>query len=250
MIIISLLIYLVFAFIWYYPLYRKQPQDETRLQKKELWFALFIGFLPAFFVAVAFQSFAVTPVLKLFGLQDGSLPFHLVMDIIGYAIGEELVKYLFARLLLKKNGFRSVNNTALLFGAVGAGFGLVESAMLIIANPNIVTSIMRGVISLHVFLQLWMGLKVGTSLALRETNPEGAKKAMRSAFIIPLAVHILQDVSGTLGGEYMTGDDLTIQLIGFVILAVSLTVDIIFIVKTLKAVKNSAVPAEEELEEI
>lgn len=237
MALLSLAIYLVFALIWYLPLYRKQPDNETRFQINELIKAVFIGMIPAFLVSLVFQSlFAL--VLKTCGLQSDSLSFNLIMNVIGYAIGEEMFKYLFASRLLKKSGYKSVNNTALLFGAVGAGFGLIESFMFLLANPNIFNAVLRGVVSLHVFLQLWMGLRIGDSLSKRDTDPEGAKKALVSAFTVPLVVHAIQDVSGTLGGAFLT-EGSGKELIGAAIMIVSLAVDIVFIIKTIKGVRNS-----------
>lgn len=236
MTIICLLIYLIFATIWYLPLYRKQPLDETRLSGKDFGKATLLGVIPAFIISVFIQGIFAR-LMSAVGIMPDAMAHKLLMNIIGYAIVEELMKYFWANRMLKKTGFKSVLNTALLFGAVGAGFGLIESIFVLLTAPNIINAIMRGVVSLHVFTQLWMGLYIGKSLEIKDSDPARAKKYLRLAFAVPIIIHAIQDVSGTLGTYYIDSG-ISEGIPGFIILVVSFIIDVIFLVTTLKSVRK------------
>ena len=237
MVFICLGIYIIFAIIWYMPLYKKQPDDGSQLKKKELIVSLITGFIPAFVVSVLFQC-ALSWILKIFGLPSNTTAAEIIMNIVGYAIGEEAVKYIFANKLLKKYGYKSVYNTALLFGAVGAGFGLIESTLIIIRSQNIIFSALRGIVSLHVFLQLWMGLHLGFAMKVKETDMVNARRHTVLAFVVPIFIHAVQDVSGTLGGLFIN-ELPEWQYLGLAIMLISIALDIFFIIKTLTSVKRS-----------
>lgn len=229
MFFISLAIFLVFAVIWFLPIWKKYASGEGFTVKN--FFAFFARGLLAFLVAFVFQVL-LWQVLSLFGMSKDTLPYDLINHSVLYAVLEEFVKLFFAILVCRKLKVSTVKSYVLIFGAVGLGFGTLESLMVI--GQGIVEAIIRGVFSLHIFFQLWMGYYYSKAQEQKTSdNNKGYRKNMIIAVIIPIIIHLIHDDSAVIQ-NYAPNFEGSEYSVGTICMLVSAVIDITFIVITLR----------------
>lgn len=231
--ILSLIIFLVFAAAWYLPLYFRYRKCPDCPERKVLVKAFLAGMLPAFLAAVLFQCIFGWGMV-LFGIERNGTVFTILMNIFGYAAAEETSKFIAAKTVMKKNGPITGNGAVLLFGAVGLGFGVLESFLFI---SNMFTAVFRGVFSLHVFFQLWMGTYYCNRNA-QEEDAASRRKRLLAAFAVPFLWHAVHDVAGTVFKIFSAGSE-TESICGAVVLILSAILDIVMLTVTLSKVRKS-----------
>lgn len=233
--ILGIVIFFAFACIWYIPVY-KRLNSEGNLPKNRILKDILWGIGPAFFIAVAIQIILGWIFIWL-GAARGSLLFHILNDIFAYALIEELVKGHVANRLFKKSGYSTKGECILIFGAVGLGFGIIES--LLVVN-DIFSAVVRGVFALHVFFQLFMGYYVFDALECRNSGDKaGYKKNMLIGMGVPILVHSIHDVCGSVAAHFISETADSSSLIGVLVMIFSIAVDIVFLVITLKRAKKA-----------
>jgi len=233
--ILGMIIFLVFALIWYLPLYKSKPEDK-KPEQKLFWKAFFMGLGPAFVIGLILPCI-IGFILRKCGYNETTVLFKLLVNGVGYGIGEELSKFLIAFLILRKIGYRNQSHTALLFGAVGLGFGVFESFLVV---TSLISAIVRAVFCLHVFFQFWMGSYYADSIEKKIAgDTKGSNKSMLLAFVVPMLVHIIHDVVGYQGLSYMAQGAEETAVLGVILFIASVVIDIVFIISTLRMVRKS-----------
>ena len=177
----ALIIFLIFIFVWYFPVWRRQGQAD-RLPRRTIPKAIVCGAIPAFVIIIVLQV--------LFGFVRRALPVservsQALEAYIGAALVEECVKFFTAYLIIRRIEPKRKVDYVLIFGAVGMGYELTES---IIQLDSVLTGIMRGVFSLHIIWQFWMGMFFWE---YRQAKQRGDRRGKCVNFILAFAVPIL-----------------------------------------------------------
>lgn len=222
-----------FSLIWYLPLYLRQGKTD-KLPFKYCLLAIFLGMVPVFIVSVAVQV--------LWGLLSSRLGLagwaKYVFDaFLTAALTEELFKYAAALFVIKKAKPKRMIDYALLFGGVGLGFGLTESAIGVI---NVANAIFSSIMAFHLFWQYFMGLEY---YEYKKRAP-GGKIHLVLALLVPFLMHGMNDFFAFSLTDIMKLkqlDDLSaVTILGALVWIVVFLVFIIYILIRLnKAVKES-----------
>ena len=232
--ILGSIVFLVFACIWYLPVYKRLTAAE-RIEKSCIFKSVLWGLGPAFIIAVVIQMILSAIYYYVLGMDKESLSFSITQSIFSYALIEELVKGFIAYKLYCKSGYESKAACVLIFGAVGLGYGILESLLFI---QNIVHALIRSVISLHIFLQFFMGYFFFEAVKCKASGKiSDYKKKLATSFFIPFFIHMLHDIAGSFI-KILIGDDEAKNTIGYIVILISAAIDIIFIIKTLKLVRS------------
>lgn len=179
----AILIFLICAFLWYFPLYKKQGKTD-RMPGKFLIFAILAGAIPAFIAIVALQI----PIGWGLNALKLSPAAHDFLDaFVSAALVEELIKFLCGYIILRIARPRRCIDCILLFGGVGLGYEITESLMTL---DSTITGLVRGVFAYHIVWQFWMGLFYWRFMQAEKGKRFGPALA---AFGVPMLLHGLND---------------------------------------------------------
>lgn len=240
-----ILLFLVFGTAWYLPVYLKQGK-KNKLPGKTYIKALALGLIPSFVIGVVFSSIIgwIMKWLHIEGLLKTA-----ISTFIGYGVAEEFAKYLMGKLALKGCGEIRKIDSILIYGAVGVGFQVTES--LLVIGSSIAGPLIRGILALHIAWQFWMGAHLWEADRCHGAGDEaGAKKNHLLAILLPMIFHGFHDFSGDalqLGIENGTDKGMLLGLIPFIL---ALIIDIVFIIKTIRMVNRTAKESREAEEEL
>ena len=121
--LIAIMILLIFIFVWFYPVLKRHRQMEGYADKKAKLKALLFGLVPATVVLFSCQ-FVLGWLIKLAGISDKGILICFLRGYIMYALIEELTKFGFAYLVLKKFEKLKKIDIMLIFGLVGMGYSM------------------------------------------------------------------------------------------------------------------------------
>ena len=181
--------------------------------------AFLMGLIPVSTVAAVFNILLDDQLLPAIGMSV--IP-NGIASAYGTAILEEGLKLLGALLcVIKFNKGRKIEYM-LIFGAVGAGFNCIETVN---GGGDPVSMILRAVFAMHV---LWL---VCDGAAYYEKK-KGAALALLKAYLLTVFIHGLNDTSILLVGSGDASGNA--QLAGFVLLAATIVVYLMFAYRTIK----------------
>ena len=183
----SLVVFLIFIFVWYFPIWRRQGQTG-RLPRRTIAESIAAGLIPGFLAIIILQI--------LFGFLLRALPltgaaYSAVDAYISAALIEESVKFLAAYLIIRKVQPTRKVDYVLIFGAVGLGYEVTETLLLL---DSVVSGFFRGVFAQHIIWQLWMGMFFWEYMqAKRDQNPAGCRRNLFLSLAVPFFLHGTND---------------------------------------------------------
>ncbi len=188
--LLCLICLLIFIFVWFGPVLRRQKKLSDLVSRKTKWFALFLGLIPATVVLLLCQI-GLGWLFKLTGLDQHKLLMCFLNAFVLYAVVEEFTKYGFARLAIRKFETLKKIDIMVLFGFVGMGYEIAETMF----NANLVAGIGRGLFIAHIVYQLVMGHFFFESVRAKGAgNADGAKRNLILALLIPILLHGVNDL--------------------------------------------------------
>lgn len=227
MLIVGILLLMLLECLWYIPIYKKYKGDD-KVSKKKIIQAFLWGFIPAFVVAVVLSG-VIDRVAKFAGVDEQSILYAFIVTFIEYALIEELVKFLFSKIGMRKLELSHVN-TVLIFGAVGMGFNILESVLFIATVNPIAGALFRGVCGGHIFYQFFMGYYVWLAWQAKKAEDTSAyRKNMLIGLAVPILVHGLHDFASRLS-------NFVNEKYSVIPYAISFAIDMIFLVITVRKV--------------
>lgn len=230
--IILIVIYVIFSFVWYVPLFRKQGMDE-KVPKKYYVQGFLWGLIPSFLVAVIVEG-RLSWLWQVLGIGENSVLYHVLTAFVTYALCEELSKYLFARIAFRKLSSLRKIDIILLFGIVGMGFELFEG-LFCIAGSGIIAVIIRCIIALHIMCQFFMGYYYYDAFTCKQNgDKKGYRRNMTIALLVPIFVHGFHDLGGEFIGYVSGGKQDTLAIVSVIIFIACFITDVIFIIFTMK----------------
>lgn len=241
-------IFFIFIFVWYFPAYVKQGRPGKPAGKHYL-FAILLGAVPVMLAALILQV-ALTQLYRVLGVSSGTLRYALE-SFVSAAAAEELLKFFFAWLVIRRAGPERQIDYALLFGAVGMGFEITESLM---GMDSVLAAVIRGVFAYHILWQFWMGLYYRKyRLAGEAGNASEKVKYFLLTFLVPIVLHGVNDFIAFMAEDAMNANNdnaMAYWTLGYIIYILFSVVYLIFTMKKIrKAVSESRqlteVPAEE-----
>lgn len=183
----ALIIFLIFVLVWYLPVYRRQGKTD-RLPRRTVPISILGGLIPGFLVIILLQlglGYAVKPI-KLSGIPSAAFE-----SFISAALIEEGVKFLTGYLIVSKAKPKRKVDHALIFGAVGLGYEVTETCLML---DSPISGVFRGVFALHIIWQLWMGLYYFEySRAKQRNDMPSARKELALALFVPFFMHGMND---------------------------------------------------------
>ena len=196
-----LLLFVIFIFVWYFPIWKRQGKKE-KLPRFTIAKAIGTGMIPGFLVIILFQV--------VLGYLQKALALPVAWDsafssFIGAALVEETVKFLGAWLIIRKvKPVRKVDYV-LIFGAVGLGYEVTETLLLL---DSVIAGVARGIFAQHIIWQLWMGMFYWEYCRAKENNDrEACRKNLVSAFFVPFVLHGINDFVAFMAENAMKGMD-------------------------------------------
>jgi hypothetical protein len=184
------MILLIFIFVWFYPVLKRHRQMEAYADKKTKLKALLFGLVPATVVLFSCQ-FALGWLFKLAGISDKGILICFLRGYIMYALIEELTKFGFAYLVIKKFEKLKKIDIMLIFGLVGMGYEITETLFV----GNLFSGIGRGLFVAHIMYQLIMGHFFYESIHAKENGDDaGTKKNKILSLAIPMLLHGTNDL--------------------------------------------------------
>ena len=227
MLLIGILVLMLLECLWYIPIYKKYKSDE-KVSKKMIVKAFFWGFIPAFLVSVVLSG-TINRVTLLAGVDEQSMLHSFIETFIEYALVEELIKFLFSKINLRKLELSHVN-TVLIFGAVGMGFNILESVLFLATVNPIAGALFRGICGGHIFYQFFMGYYVWLAWQAKKAEDTSAyRKNMLIGLAVPILIHGLHDFASRLSRFVNENYSAIPYIIAFVI-------DMAFLVITVRKV--------------
>lgn len=227
MLLIGIFVLVFLECLWYIPIYRKS-KSEDRVNKKKIVFAFLWGFIPAFVISVILSGL-IDRMAKSAGVGEQSLLYSFIISFIEYALVEELIKFLFSKISIRKLDLSHIN-TVLIFGAVGMGFNILESTLFMATVNPIAGAIFRGVCGGHIFYQFWMGYYVWLAWQAKKSGDALAyRKNLLIGLAVPILVHGMHDFAAQLAKFVDTG----IEMVPFV---TAFVIDMIFLFITIRKV--------------
>ena len=241
-------IFFVFIFVWYFPAYVRQGKIGKPAGKHYI-LAILFGALPVMLAALILQI-ALTRLYRVLGVPSGTLHYALESFISAAAV-EELLKFFFAWLIIRKVRPERQIDYALLFGAVGMGFEITESLM---GMDSVLAAVIRGVFAYHILWQFWMGLYYRKYRQAREAeNASGKVKYFILTFLVPTLLHGINDFIAFMAEAAMDANNenaMAFWTLGYIVYILFSIVYLIFTMRNIRrAVSESRqlteVPAEE-----
>jgi RsiW-degrading membrane proteinase PrsW (M82 family) len=226
LIILALLASFIPSLILFFWLMKSNPDLD---HQKRCRSALLGGVLACLPVVLASFIFNVVEAFLL-GNTVPPIVKDLFHNFIVLAFAEELVKYFITRRTINKHpGTISWIDVMSYAAIVGIGFSLLESVVYAFST-NIIQIIVRGVTAGHGVYGLLMGYYLGKAFKT------GDKSNYVYALLFPTLLHGSYDFS--LSESLAAVSDLTV-FIPFIIIAITLVVGIVLIVRIVKARKNN-----------
>ena len=213
----------ILCLLWLLPFALKAKVSRGTYIRMTL--AFLAGLVPVSLLAAVFNILLddqLLPVINMSLIPNG------FASAFGTAILEEGFKLLAA--LLCAAGLKNARKIEymLIFGAVGAGFNCIETVR---SGADPISMVLRTLFAMHVFWLLYDG-------AAYFEKKNGAAFALLRAYILTVAIHGLNDAGILLvAAEDETG---TAQLLGFVLLFITVAVYLVFAVKTIKTEVRSS----------
>ena len=230
----AFLVFAIFSFVWYYPAYKKQGNVD-RLPGKAYRRAILFGIFPATILLLSAQLL-LTYVRKLLPL--GTVAHNLWEAFLSAAAVEEGVKFLFAWLVIRKFEPKRKIDYALIFAAVGMGYQIAESLMMM---DGVVTALIRGIFAYHVLWQYWMGLYFFDYRQAKARGDEGAaRKALLLSVGVPFLLHGLNDFIAFMNGAAVEGGietEIGAWVFAFLLFVIA---SIVYLIITMKKVFRAA----------
>ena len=199
MALLSLICLLIFIFVWFGPVLKRHKQIGGYIDKKTEAMALFMGMIPT--LAVIFLSqLGIGWIFHQSGMDKNRILLSFLQGFIMYGLIEEITKYGFARLVLKKFEKLKKIDIMVIFGFVGMGYEITESML----YGNLIAGIGRGLFVAHIMYQLIMAHFFYESIHAKNTGDDaGAKRNRILTLAIPVFVHGLNDLFCELSSMYM-----------------------------------------------
>jgi len=217
-------IIIVFGCIWYLPLYLKHRKLVQEPFKYYL-FAFLMGIACCIIAVIVQTAFSLAIYqLKLSAAMMKLTGFFRILIVV--AVVEELLKFVLGRIVLKRVPDLTQAGSMLILAMTGIGFDLAES----LTQLDVASAVVRGVLMLHLFLQLFMGQFWWRAQEARKSGDEACyKKNMRIALIVPILVHAVYDYCLFKG---VGGIDEAFEL-SLVLIAAAFIVGLVFMINTL-----------------
>lgn len=229
--LVSFGIFAAFTCVWYVLPYRKQGENNRQPGKVYIK-AILLGLIPAAITLLALQILVGFP-MRAMHLTE--VTHALVDSIVSAAIIEEGVKFFFAWLVVRKLKDLRKIDYALIFGAVGLGYEIIESIALI---DSVVGGILRGVFASHIFWQYWMGLYFFEYLKAKdEGDSRRKKKNLLIIFLVPILLHAFNDFTAFALDFNGSDTQLGLAVLGLIL---SMILIIIFTIITYRMVLREA----------
>jgi len=223
-------ILILFTCLWYLPLYLKH-RKSVKESKKYYLSAFLLGM-----ICIVFALLGQGGV----GLILINIPMSVTMlkitgffrVLIAIALVEELTKFLMGRIILRKVPDLTEAGSMLILGMTGIGFDVAES----LTQLDILSAVLRGVLMMHLFLQLFMGKYWWRAQeAGKSGDKAGYKKNIRISLVVPIVVHAIYDyllLKGVGGIEEAFELSAVLIMSGFV-------VGLVFIINTLTMARKT-----------
>lgn len=162
------------------------------------------------------------------------------------ALIEEFIKFLVGYIFVKYSKAQRKIDYIFIFAAAGIGFEVIES--LLLASGNIMFSIVRGVLCVHVFWQMYQGACYYEYK--KEKQEKGKSAQLIKAFVITIILHGLNDTGSFVALEGV--DPVTEKLVdeniffaGMAVLIISAIMNIVFMAITRHIAKREAIASRE-----
>ncbi len=198
----------VILLLWLLHLQKCEPYPRGEILIMLAW-----GFWSAFAVGLTFW---LLDEINVFEIISGSnrLLFVFFDNFLGAAIPEELVKYIIAVILIKRNALRDTKfHVAMCCSYVAIGFQIVED-ILFAMDGTISTAIARAVVPFHFTYGALMGVFLGRAMTT------GKKHYRFLALFLPIMIHGIFDL---LVGLVDFSDWFLLLLLIFYVLVLELT---------------------------
>lgn len=139
----------------------------------------------------------VVIILSLFGIDYKMIPGNqisiLFYSFIMVGLIEELAKFLFLYIITYKNKeFNYLYDSVVYASFIGLGFAIFENIFYIITTNDLLTILLRGVVTLpaHIFFGIFMGYYIGLSKKERIDNNQKIRlKYLLASLILPIILH-------------------------------------------------------------
>lgn len=240
---LNVAIFFVFLLIWVLPPFLKQEKQGMPAKK---WFLFPV-------LTMATLGFIVVVVLQILlgylfkTLSPGYVADCFLEAFIGAAVVEETCKFFAGRIYLKHSKAYRKIDYIFIFAAAGIGYEIIES-LAGLDGGGVIGGIIRGVFAIHVFWQMYMGAHYYEYIkAKKEGKRSASRKELCKAFIVPVLLHGLNDVGLFFLDPVVSQDAENISdtadallAAGMFIFVLSLILNIIFMVTTLKTVYRTA----------
>ncbi len=188
-VLLELVLLLIFIFIWFRPVLKRQKEVGGYVDKKAEITALLFGLIPAT-IMLLLCEIGLGWVFKLTGISDHRMLNAAMKAFVMYGVIEELTKYAFAHPVLKKYETLKRIDIMVIFGFVGMGYEIAESPIL--GNPF--AGIVRGIFVAHIMYQFIMGHFFYESIRAQNLGNEALAKRNRIfCLAIPILVHGIND---------------------------------------------------------
>lgn len=236
--LIGLFFLLAFTAVWYLPILIKHTKTVHEPAKYYVC-AFFAGFGATILTMILQIGFAflLNYLNGLDALQTGPLKTvtGMLYVLVAIAAVEELTKFFLGRLIMKRIPGLSQAGCMLLMGMVGIGFGFVEE----IGGSSILGGILNGMLALHLFFQLVMGIFMWRAWeAGKKQDHAGYRKNMALALLIPVTVHWIYDYF-LLKGEALADTNFDTAFLFIVIaLLISIAYSVVSVVTAWKTVNR------------
>ena len=148
----GIIVFAVFVLVWLLPLFIKQRKTGL-VAGNSMLLGILSGLLPAAILLILSQIVAGW-IFAFIGLNESGMLRAFISSFIMAALIEELFKFYFANKILQKAGPYKKIDCFAVFGAVGLGYEIIESAMFGLSDP--LTGIIRGFSLAHVMYQFIM----------------------------------------------------------------------------------------------
>ena len=196
---LGLICLLIFIFVWLYPVLKRHKELGGYVDRKTEFTALLLGMIPATVVLLLCQ-FALGWIFKLVGISDKEILMCFLKSFVMYGIIEEVTKYGFSRLVIRKFERLKKIDIMLIFGFVGMGYEIAETMM----NGNLIAGIGRGIFVAHIMYQFVMAHFFYESIRAKNAGDDaGAKKNMFFSLAIPALIHGINDLFCELAPIFM-----------------------------------------------
>ena len=188
-VLLELVLLLIFIFIWFRPVLKRQKEVGGYVDKKAKITALLLGLIPATIVLLLCEI-GLGWVFKLSGISGHPILNAVLKAFVMYGVIEELTKYAFAKPVLKKYETLKRIDIMVIFGFVGMGYEIAES--LFVGSP--LAGAVRGIFVAHIMYQFIMGHFFYESIRAQNLGDEArAKRNWIFCLAIPILVHGVND---------------------------------------------------------